>query len=171
VSRGENRKGTHIDSNISFFPRRAYTAIMSSISDFPARGRIIEVDDRSIVFNPAGTTYQLHLTSSSDGAISISDRPVQILIRVQARKVYTVPSGGNFVQPIFGPPKIIQGRVKFADDRTIVVQAGVPIICELPVAESAIDLPEGPLRVGHMANVVALRGATFQFAEVASAAT
>ena len=137
---------------------------MPSPNDFTARGKIIEVRDRIVVFQPSATTYQLHLEFTGDGAPQTSAQPIDCLIRVDARKVYTVPSGGNFIQPIFGPPRIIQGRVKYADDRTLVVHAGAPIICQLPAAESAIDLSEGKIRVGHMANVVALPGATIQLA-------
>ena len=141
---------------------------MPTPNDYPARGKIIEVNGDRIVFTPLNTIYQLHLVKSGGAAVEVSDRPVEILIRVKGRKVYTVPSGGNFIQPIFGPPRIIQGRVKFADDRTIVVHAGTPIICELPAADTAIDLDEGLIQVGHMANVVALPGATFQLATAAA---
>jgi len=137
---------------------------MPSPNDFTARGKIIEVRDRIVVFQPSATNYQLYLEFAGDGVPPISAQPIDCLIRVDARKVYTVPSGGNFIQPIFGPPRIIQGRVKYADDRTLVVHAGAPIICQLPAAESAIDLSEGKIRVGHMANVVALPGATIQLA-------
>ncbi len=143
---------------------------MPTPNDFPARGKIIEVNGDRIVFSPSNTTYQFHLLKSGGAAVEASDRPVEIFIRVQARKVYTVPSGGNFIQPIFGPPKIIQGRVKFADERLIVVHAAVPIICELPAEDSAIDLDEGRIQVGRMANVVAMPGATFQLATATATA-
>jgi hypothetical protein len=141
---------------------------MPTPNDFPARGKIIEVNGDRIIFSPSNTTYQFHLLKSGGVAVEASDRPIEILIRVNARKVYTVPSGGNFIQPIFGPPKIIQGRVKFADDRMIVIHAAVPIICELPADDLAINLDEGRIQVGRMANVVAMPGATFQLATVAA---
>lgn len=141
---------------------------MPSSTDFPARGKIIEVKSNVAVFQPTQMNYQIHL-EFGDAKIEVSRHPIECLIRVDARKVYTVPSGGNFIQPIFGPPKIIQGRVKFADERTLVVHAGVPIIVRLPDADTAIDLSEGKIRVGHMANVVALPGATIEVLETASA--
>src|SRR4051812_40155440 len=104
---------------------------MPTPTDFPARGKIIEVRNQIAVFQPANTNYQIHLEFTGDGKPEVSTRPIDCLIRVDARKVYTVPSGGNFISPIFGPPRTIQGRVKFADNTTIVVQAGVPIICTL----------------------------------------
>jgi len=135
---------------------------MPSSTDFPGRGKIVEIRDNIVVFQPSLTNYQIHLQFTGDTKPELSKHPVECLIRVEARKVYTVPSGGNFIQPIFGPPKIIQGRVKYADNKTVVVHAGVPIICQLPDADTAIDLSEGNIRVGHMANVVALRGATIE---------
>ena len=123
-----------------------------------------------MVFQPSATTYQLHLEFTGDGKPEVSAQPIECFIHVNGAKVYTVPSGGNFIQPIFGPPRIVQGRVKFADQNTLVVHAGTPIIVRLPEADSAIDLSEGKIQVGHMANVVALPGATFQFATVSVAA-
>jgi len=87
---------------------------------------------------------------------------VEVLIRVMARKVYTVPSGGNFVQPIVGPPRIIQGRVRHLDDRQLVVQASANFIVDLPAADSAIDLDNGLITLNTMVNVVALPGATLE---------
>lgn len=139
---------------------------MPSSTDFPARGKIIEVRDAIVVFQPSNTNYQLHLEFTGDAKPQVSPQPIECFIRVDARKVYTVPSGGNFIQPIFGPPRIIQGRVKYADQQTIVVHAGTPIICALPAADSAIDLAEGKIRVGHMANVVGLPGARIELASV-----
>lgn len=135
---------------------------MASSTEFPARGKIIEVRGNIAVFQPASTNYQLHLTLAGAGTPDVSAQPIECLIRVNARKIYTVPSGGNFISPIFGPPRILQGRVKFADNNTIVIQAGLPIMVTLPAAETAIDLSEGSIRVGHMANVVALPGATIE---------
>jgi hypothetical protein len=77
--------------------------------------------------------------------------------------VYTVPSGGNFIQPIFGPPRVIQGRVRGGDEKQIVVHAGVPMTITLPADALAIDLARGPIAVGSMVNVIAMPGATAEF--------
>src|SRR4051812_30728280 len=108
---------------------------MSSPNDFPTRGRVIAVKDGYVVFRPRDTTYEMHLKTAKPytGAV---DAPVDALVRLQARKVYTVPSGGNFISPIFGPPKTVQGRVRYLDERTLVIQAGAKVIVELPGADS-----------------------------------
>jgi hypothetical protein len=137
---------------------------MPSLADFPAKGKVLDVRDtdngRLVTFQPLGTNYELHLLA--DGAFEAPrNKPVELRLHVQARKVYTVPSGGNFIQPIFGPPRIIQGRVRWADEdeRIIVVHASVPFIIDLPPVDTAIDLDEGPITLGRMVNVVALPGA------------
>jgi hypothetical protein len=141
---------------------------MSSIHDFPARGKIIEVKNGLVVFQPSNTNYQIWLNVENDAKSEVSKHPIECFIRVEARKVYTVPSGGNFIQPIFGPPKIIQGRVRYADEKTLVVHAGVPVIVDLPGVDSAIDLSEGRIQLGRMANVVALPGARFELVPIAA---
>ena len=143
---------------------------MAFSSDFPARGKVIDVRDHIVVFQPHGTTYELHLRTEEPYG-GPRDAPIFGLIRGSARKVYTVPSGGNFIQPIFGPPRIVQGRVRFMDQRAMVVQAGAPIIIDLPAADSAIDLNEGPIRVNHLVNAIVLPGAKFELAAVPAQAS
>src|SRR6266516_5367604 len=136
---------------------------MPSPTDFPTRGKVTAVKDGFGVFLPHDTTYEMHLTTAKpyDGPVNA---PVDVLIRLSARKVYTVPSGGNFITPILGPPKIVQGRFRYLDDRQLVVQAGAKVIVELPGADAAIDLDEGYIALNKMVNVVALPGATFELA-------
>lgn len=132
---------------------------MAKIIDFPAKGKIIEVYGTRIVFQPAGTNYEVHL-DLADGDVPATDRPVQGNIHVRARKIWTVPSGGNFIAPIFGPPKTIQGRVKWLDERLLVVQAGTLFVVEMPISDNAVDLAKGPIGVGSLVNITALPGAT-----------
>lgn len=125
-----------------------------------ASGKVIEAKDGYVIFQPAGTSYELRLAAASyDGPLNT---PVKVIIRATAKKVYTVPSGGNFITPIFGPPRIVQGRVRSGDTRSLVLHAGCPIHVELPKAESGIDLDDGPLWVGRMVNVVCQPGARLE---------
>jgi hypothetical protein len=137
---------------------------MPSVNDFPVRGKVTEVTADGVQFAPAGGTYVLKLKWSKYRYTGPIGKPVEGLIRVTGRKIYTVPSGGNFITPIVGPPKIIQGLVKYIDDKQIVVQgaANVNVIVELPTGEYSIDLDDGRVRVGAIANVIAFPGATFE---------
>ena len=133
---------------------------MPSVTDFPARGEVLSIDTDSIVFAPAGTNYQLRLEGTGySGPLSSA---TEIFIRLQARKLWTVPSGGGFVQPLFGPPRIVQGRIKYLSDKEMVIRAGTHFIVSLPANADAYDLPRGELAVGSMVNVTALPGAVFE---------
>jgi hypothetical protein len=134
---------------------------MANATEFPSKGRIREVKDGRAIFLPAGTNYELRLNTASPYAGEV-DTPIRALIRGAARKVYTVPSGGNFITPILGEPRIVQGRVLWADEKTIVVQGGANFIIDLPAANSAIDLDEGPIAVNALVNVTIFPGARLE---------
>ena len=133
---------------------------MATVIDLTASGKIIAAREGLVTFSPAGTSYEMHLISH--GYSPKLGVPVHGVIRVKARKIYTVPSGGLFVTPIFGPPKIIQGRIRFLDEKSMVLHAGGNILVEFPEDDAAFDLVNGPLAVGKLANVVAWPGATFE---------
>ena len=128
----------------------------------PSVGKVISFQDGIAVFNPTGTRYEFRLAGSFNGKLNT---PVKCTIRVTARKVYTVPSGGSFVTPIYGPPRIVQGQVRKADARSLVVQAGTcSFHVDLPAEESGIDLDDGPIFAGRLVNVVCEPGARVEFA-------
>ncbi len=136
-------------------------AELTSTTPLAAAGKVIRVNDNVAVFIPTGTNYELFLeTGGYNGPLNV---PVRCIIRAKARKVYTVPSGGNFISPIFGPPRIVQGRVRAADVRMLVVHAAVPFNVDLPAVESGIDLDDGPVTVGRMVNVVCEPGVWAEF--------
>jgi hypothetical protein len=141
---------------------------MPSSTDFPARGKVIRVEDSGVIFVPSNSNYELKLVTAGryDGPV---DTIIDATIQATARKLWTVPSGGNFIAPIFGPPRIVQGRIKYLDQTTMVVQAGAPVRITLPSAESAYDLNTGALAVGSLVNATVLPGAMFQLAMAAVA--
>jgi hypothetical protein len=132
---------------------------MALLSESPARGKVLQAGDGMVVFNPAGTNYRMHLAAAKyAGPLN---HPLSAVVRVTARKVYTVPSGGNFIAPIFGQPRILQGRVLSVEDRVMVIHAGLPVVVDLPGSDTAIDLDNGQITVGTMVNVVAMPQARF----------
>ena len=125
-----------------------------------AKGKVAGTKDGLVTFAPLGTNYELHLVAPGYGG------PVGSLthgiIRAVARKVWTVPSGGNFIAPLFGSPRTIQGRVRALNETSILVQAGAPVVVDLPADSNGIDLANGPITVGALVNVTALPGARFE---------
>jgi hypothetical protein len=136
---------------------------MPSSSDFPAQGKVIRVEDGSVIFAPSNTSYELKLVTPAryEGPV---DRVIEVFIFAGARKLWTVFSGGNFVTPIQGPPRIVQGRIKYLDEKVMVVQAGAPVVVELPILDTACDLNAGPLAVGTLVNAALVPGARLQLA-------
>ena len=138
---------------------------MSVATEFAAKGKITEVRENLVVFCPNNTNYQLHLISEEGRYAGPTNEPVEVVVKGVARKMWTVVSGGNFISPIFGPPRIVQGRVRYADERVLVIQAGALITIELPSSDMAIDLTNGPITVGSLVNATVMPGATFHIAE------
>src|SRR6185503_18829717 len=138
---------------------------MATASDFPARGKVVSVHDNAVVFAPSNTNYQLRLERQGGGpdAPAVQMNVVlDAILRVTARKIWTVPSGGNFIDPIYGPPRKVQGRIRYLDEEQMVVQAGAPVLVKLPQDPEAFDLVRGPLVVGGLVNVAALPSATIE---------
>jgi hypothetical protein len=136
-------------------------AASTDVNSIPARGKVIERREGGrVVFAPANTNYELDLLAPDfQGALNVL---TEGHVRVTARKIWTVPGGGNFISPLLGPPRTIQGRIRAAGDRSIVIQAGCPITVDFPAAESGLDLANGPLQVGATVNVMAMPGASIR---------
>ncbi len=138
---------------------------MASELDFVAKATLtLSPADGVVRVNPTGTNYELHLSAAAMPALE-AGTVVRGHIRAKARKLMTVPSGGNFISPILGTPRTIQGRVKYAQGSTLVVHAGCPVIVELPAEDHAIDQNNGPITVGAMVNVIVHPGVSFELAK------
>ncbi len=138
---------------------------MATALDFPTHGKVLRVEGDEVVFRPRHSNYELRLLGRYAAE---PNTPIQATVRAKARKVYTVPSGGNFTTPIQGPPRIIQGWVLYADERNLIVHAGANFNIELPSNDAAIDLDEGAIAVNKIVNVTLFPGATFELAEAKS---
>ena len=149
--------------HLAFVIRHSNLPRMTLTPDLATKGIITHVSDggATLVFHPHNTNYMHQLVG--DGSITAaSGLHVNGVIHVKARKVYTVPSGGGFVQPVLGSPRIIQGRVISLDEKSIVVKAGATFVVELPTGLDTIDLHTGAIHANSLVNVVAFPGAMFE---------
>ena len=129
-----------------------------------AKGTLVSVGVGMIVWRPLDTSYEHQLEFTGDLSAHVG-RHGRGRVRVRGRKVYAVASGGNFVQPILGTPRIIQGRVLALDGNVLFVKAGAVFAVELPTGKDTIDLAPGGIAVNSMVNVVAWPGASFENVE------
>ncbi len=70
-------------------------------------------------------------------------------VHAVARKIEAVSQGGNYVEPLFGRPRRMQGLVlrRNTADNSLCVQTGYEVTVQLPPEQKAEDYPVGS-RVG-----------------------
>lgn len=134
---------------------------MTTQAEGLSRGKITELRDGVAVFAPSNSNYQLHLGCADAVGVTLNTL-VDVRITADARKVWTVPSGGNFITPIHGTPRIIQGRVRQLSQTHAVIQSAALIHVKLPEHDHSYDLNHGPIEVGKMLNVTLLPGAALE---------
>lgn len=77
---------------------------------------------------------------------------------VDARKIANCVTGGRYVEPVYGAPQHVQGRIVEAGESAFVVDAGGP---RLHVTPTHPDQPAGSFEVGQLVTFDAMEGATF----------
>ncbi len=81
-----------------------------------------------VVIEFPNTSYQIHLVPTQPITSEVGKRIIGT-IRVLARRVDVVDTGGRYFEPVFGRPRRVQGRVIAHDEpnAAIIVDATVPI--------------------------------------------
>ncbi|MBL8745487.1 MAG: hypothetical protein JNK58_03930 [Phycisphaerae bacterium] len=97
-----------------------------------ARGVLAETAADSVTVSFPGTNYRLRLRVYQPPTTPVGKRIIGS-IRVQAKRVDNVHTGGRYVEPLEGSPRRVQGEVITNDvgDNTLVINAGIPIFCKL----------------------------------------
>lgn len=136
----------------------------SKIDPSLARGTLAEVVPATatkpafIKMTVPNTSYELHLLPTGPIAAPVGKRLIGT-VRAQARRVDVVQTGGRYIEPVYGRPRRVQGRVVSGDEatNTITVDAGVPIRVKLLDArQKAADF-----HAGEFVSFDVLDGATF----------
>lgn len=115
-----------------------------------------------LVLSVHNTDYRLHLLPVGGQILPQLEAKVgkRVLgrVRAQARRVDICRTGGKFIDPVFGTPRRMQGRVVSNSGGVLVVNAGVPVTCKLTAPKQK---PE-QFEVGVMVTFDVLPGATFE---------
>jgi hypothetical protein len=116
-----------------------------------ARGVLLEVVAAAatkpgyIKFGVPNTSYELHLIPACTISAPVGKRLLGI-IKVQARRIDVVQTGGRYVEPVMGRPRRVQGTVVKVVGDAVVVDAGVPIhITPTDSRQSAAQFSPGQL--------------------------
>jgi len=87
------------------------------------------ISDDRIVLHVPGTDYQLELVLESPLAVEVGDR-VEGVIHAVANRVDVVKTGGRFVEPVYGRPRRVQGKIVGGNvsDNSLTIHAGGALV-------------------------------------------
>ncbi len=126
-----------------------------------ATGVLAEKSPEKLVLAVPGSDYRLHLVPVGTIDAQVDER-VSGIIRAKARRVDVISAGGRFIEPVFGRPRRVQGRIIDGDPKanTITVLAAVPVTVSLMPQQHT-----GQFAPGQMVSFDVEPGATFSVAE------
>lgn len=123
---------------------------MQAISDeIVARLYLVKQDGDQVELNIPGTKYRLALKAAGDVAASPQGR-VRGVVRLPVWKLDEVTAGGAYIEPLYGKPRRVQGKVvaTLPETNSVVVEVcDQPIVGDLPSRWNAADVVVGS-RVG-----------------------
>jgi hypothetical protein len=124
-----------------------------------ATGRLESIDADTLVLGIPGTDYRIHLVGKPPEGAGPGAR-ITGRITARAKRVDKVPSGGRFIEPVFGRPRRVQGRIIAGDTaaNTITVDCGVPVVCGFTDARQNA----AQFAIGQLVSFDIERGATFE---------
>jgi hypothetical protein len=157
-------QGSFLISPSVHFRPMIHPAPTTRIDPTLARGELLDVVQPTatipgyIVFGIPNSSYQVHLVATSPIDVQPGGRLIGV-IAARARRIDVVKTGGKFLEPVFGRPRRVQGRVVAVDGtrNVVVVDTTVPVhITPADQRQKATDF-----EVGQMVGFDAYDGATF----------
>jgi hypothetical protein len=109
-----------------------------------------------IVVTFLNTNYEMHLIPTTPITTPIGKR-ILGTIKLQAKRIDTVGTGGQYIEPVYGRPRRVQGTVLRVENGAIIIDAGVPIHATLTDARQSLD----QFQPGQFVSFDAVAGATF----------
>lgn len=113
-----------------------------------AHAHLAQRSDGEVVLTIHHTDYQLHLVAENAAVAALPlHKPVTGRITAKARRVDVTTTGGRFIEPVYGRPRRVQGRISGLDPaaNTITVQTCCPITVTLMPNQKAEQFEVGQL--------------------------
>jgi len=106
-----------------------------------ATAHIQSVSEDAIVLHLHHSSYKISLKPVGSVHGLTHHQRVTGTIRAQAQRVDVAGTGGKYIEPVYGRPRRIQGRIIGGSvaDNTIVVDCGLPFVCKLMDLQKAAD--------------------------------
>ena len=108
------------------------------------RVRLEEASGSTIVVSVPGSEYVLRLNAGGTTSVAPGKR-LSGTISGRAQKFHRAHAGGEFIEPVEGHPRIVQGRIREVDASAnrVLLQAVVPMWISLEAGQSARDFAAG----------------------------
>ena len=123
-----------------------------------AKAVLEEATNDRVVLTFPNTNYRLHLKVLKVPSTPVGKR-IHGTIRVGARRIDNVRTGGAYIEPVYGEPRRVQGEVLAIDtaDQTITINAGpCPVVVKVNHLQKAEQF-----KPGDFISFDALSGASF----------
>jgi hypothetical protein len=79
-----------------------------------------------IILSIPNTSYELHLIPTGPITTPIGKRLIG-KINLKARRIDTVGTGGQYIEPVLGRPRRVQGTVIRTENGAVIIDAGIPV--------------------------------------------
>ena len=126
-------------------------AHVTTIDSPTVHGILAERKDGSITLALPGTDYRLLLIADTAPGSAIANaelnKPIAGTIHARAKRVDITTTGGRFIEPVFGRPRRLQGRIIATDpgQNAITIFCGAPVVCTLMPTQKAEQFEVGQL--------------------------
>ena len=111
--------------------------------------RVREVRPELAVLDVPGTEYQLHLAVDPASAANTlaAGRRIDGEIHASALRMHRSDTGGRFIEPIYGQPRIVQGEVIAVDEpgRRVLMDMAVPVWMAVQATQDLSAIHPGEL--------------------------
>lgn len=128
------------------------------------QGQLEGVEDNRVIVSLPGTDYRLRLEldAARKDRLPAAGQRVEGIIRAVARRVDKAHVGGRFIEPVYGRPRRVQGRVAAVDDqqRTLTVQCAPG--CALVITLGDPRQQARDFEIGDIVGFDVQRGACFE---------
>lgn len=126
------------------------TDVSSTIATASFTATIEQIEGECVVLAVQDNAYRLRFAWKGASAPSVGR--IKGTIRVHALRVHAAASGGRFIEPVIGAPRIVAGRVDAIDahSATISVRSVVPMHVALERREDLAACSIGSLVYFHV---------------------